>query len=244
MRIVRTIEWSAWILGVALLGLYVAARAGSEHARAAAVAEFEAAHPQGAAASEAVPGELATDEQRYAIDRSLWSPGRAAAYVEAAAAPGTADAILRIPSLALEVPVYPSTSELDLNRGAGHIEGTAPPGPEGHVGIAGHRDGFFRMLERLALDAEMHLDTPAARLRYRVVDIRIVAPEDVHVLAPTVKPTLTLVTCYPFYFLGAAPERYIVRAELVAESPSASPERYASTESPVVSGPTQTRREP
>src|SRR5690606_37126029 len=105
---------------------------------------------------------------------------------------------------------YPGASELNLNRGAAHIEGTAPPGAAGNVGIAAHRDGFFRGLESLHIDAEVLLEVDAQIFRYRVVEIRIVEPTDVHVLAPTEVSSVTLVTCYPFYFAGNAPERYIV----------------------------------
>jgi sortase A len=89
--------------------------------------------------------------------------------------------------------------------------------PAGNVGIAAHRDGFFRKLKDIALEADVYVDLPAGSLRYRVVDISVVAPEDVQVLAPTATPSVTLVTCFPFYFVGDAPQRYIVRAELATE---------------------------
>jgi LPXTG-site transpeptidase (sortase) family protein len=131
---------------------------------------------------------------------------------------------LLIPSIRLEVPIYPGANELNLNRGAAHIDGTAPLGADGNVGIAAHRDGFFRGLESLHIDAEVILEVGAQAMRYRVVDIFIVKPTDVYVLAPTERASVTLVTCYPFYFAGNAPERYIVRAELV-EPTDGSPKR-------------------
>src|SRR5690606_8227506 len=130
---------------------------------------------------------------------SLWSEKRAREYAQAMTRPGRPTAALRIPSIGVEVPVYPGASELNLNRGAAHIDGTAPLGTEGNTGIAAHRDGFFRRLESLHIDADVFLEVDARTLRYRVVEIRIVEPADVHVLSPTEKPSVTLVTCYPFY---------------------------------------------
>ena len=107
------------------------------------------------------------------------------------------------------------TDNLTLNRAVGRIAGTARPGEPGNLGIAGHRDGFFRGLKDLAPGGELELETlDGAQLVYTVRDIWIVQPEDVHVLDPTPEPSLTLVTCFPFYHVGSAPERYIVRAVL------------------------------
>jgi sortase A len=141
----------------------------------------------------------------------LWSEQRVAAF---GANAGPPEGVLTIPSLQLEVPVYSGTSDINLNRGAGHIEGTAPLSDVGNIGIAAHRDGFFRKLKDIAIGDEVALEVRGRTLRYRVVDISIVMPSDVHVIAPTEIPSVTLVTCYPFYFVGAAPQRYIVRAEL------------------------------
>jgi len=99
-----------------------------------------------------------------------------------------------------------------LDRGVGHIEGTATPGAEGNSGIAGHRDGFFRGLKDIAAGDVIELDTLHGRESYRVERTWIVDPEDVSVLDPTTTRALTLVTCYPFYFVGSAPRRFIVRA--------------------------------
>jgi sortase A len=144
------------------------------------------------------------------------------AFEENRQATGVPQAVLRIPLLALEVPVYGDTGELSLNRGAGHIEGTAPLGGKGNAGIAAHRDGFFRKLESMSLGADVLLDVGQHEVRYRVTSIEIVMPTDVHVLADTASPSITLVTCYPFYFLGAAPQRYIVRADVVDPGQGAS----------------------
>ncbi len=124
-------------------------------------------------------------------------------------------AVLRIPSIRLEVPVYAGTSTAVLNRGAGSIEGTAWPGSdEGNIGIAAHRDSFFRPLQDVSPGDQLYIDTVQSTRRYRVTSISVVEPQDVAVLADTRRPSVTLVTCYPFNYLGAAPQRFIVRAEL------------------------------
>jgi sortase A len=126
--------------------------------------------------------------------------------------------VLKIPSIELEVPLLEGSDDLTLNRGAGHIEGTTAPGGIGNVGIAGHRDGFFRGLKDLRLGDTMDLFTERGNYRYVVDEILIVPPENVSVLAPRSKPALTLVTCYPFYFVGSAPLRYIVHASITDSS--------------------------
>jgi sortase A len=150
-----------------------------------------------------------------AVDFGLWSPERAKAYNDSMGQiTGQPLAILRVPNIHLEVPVYNDTDDLTLNRGVGRILGTAQVGGSGNLGIAGHRDGFFRGLKNVAPDEEIDLDWPGGSDTYKVKKIEIVSPEDISVLAPTTEPTLTLVTCFPFYFLGSAPRRYIVTASL------------------------------
>jgi sortase A len=149
-----------------------------------------------------------------AADQSLWSPQRIAAYAAARKAADAPEALLRIPRLALEVPVYGDTSDLNLDRGAGHIPGTAGLVEDGNIGIAAHRDGFFRKLKDVELDMDIFLEHGGRTLRYRIVEISLVTPEEAAVLAPTGRPSVTLVTCYPFYFVGSAPQRFIVRGEL------------------------------
>jgi sortase A len=99
---------------------------------------------------------------------------------------------------------------------AGHILGTALPGDTGNIGIARHRDTFFRALRNIRCNDIITLSTPRGEYRYRVVSTKVVSPSDVAVLDSDGNQILTLVTCYPFYFVGAAPSRFIVRAERVA----------------------------
>lgn len=145
-----------------------------------------------------------------------WSHGRLRAYQDAV--PPAAGAVLgrlEIPSIDLSVMVLQGTDDWTLDRAVGHIEGTSLPGQTGNIGIAGHRDGFFRGLRKLAKSDTIILTTLQGRFQYRIKTIKIVEPSDTKVLSATGTPSLTLVTCYPFYYVGNAPKRFIVTAEIV-----------------------------
>jgi sortase A len=146
-------------------------------------------------------------------DQSLWSPARIEAF-NASLGADTSDVVgvFRIPRLDLEVPIYHGASDLHLDRGIAVIEGTALPGEAGNMGIAGHRDGYFRVLKDIEHGDEVQVSTHDGDHLYRVEKTMIVEPSAVEVLAPTDSPSVTLVTCYPFYFVGHAPQRFIVRA--------------------------------
>lgn len=120
-----------------------------------------------------------------------------------------------IPRLGLSAIVMEGTSPSILRRAIGHISGTALPGQPGNVGISAHRDTFFRPLRKIEPNDIITLTTIAGEYRYRVLSSRVVGPDDVAVLDPGKNETLTLVTCYPFYFVGPAPNRFIVRAQRV-----------------------------
>jgi sortase A len=119
---------------------------------------------------------------------------------------------LEISRLGVRVAVLQGTSSKTLRLGAGHIAGTALLGEGGNIGIAGHRDTFFRALKDIRKNDEIQIQTANGLSLYEVDWARVVAPNDVAVLAPTTGPALTLVTCYPFYFIGPAPERFVVHA--------------------------------
>jgi sortase A len=119
---------------------------------------------------------------------------------------------LDIPRLGVSVAVLQGTSSRILRLGTGHIESTSLPGEGGNSGIAGHRDTFFRALRSIHMDDEIQLQTPTGLFHYEVDWAKVVTPDDISVLAPSTESALTLVTCYPFQFLGAAPKRFIVRA--------------------------------
>ena len=189
------LERASWIVGITLLSMYGGMRLWAEESRANAVEQYRLA---------TVP----------TADQSLWSPQRVAAYAAAQKAGDAPQALLRIPMLTLEVPVYGDSSDFNLDRGAGHIPGTTDLLEAGNIGIAAHRDGFFRKLKDVKLGMDIFIDHGGRTLRYSIVEISVVLPEEAAVLAPTEKPSVTLVTCYPFYFVGSAPKRYIVRGEL------------------------------
>lgn len=117
-----------------------------------------------------------------------------------------------IPRIGVSVAVLQGTTSRTLRVGVGHIKGTALPGNPGNIGIAGHRDTYFRALKDIRKDDEIQLQTAAGIARYKVDWIQITSPSDVGIVAPTTESSLTLVTCYPFYYIGAAPERFIVHA--------------------------------
>ena len=146
-----------------------------------------------------------------------WAPGRVSAYRRAlqAALPAP-EAVLRIPGANMEVPVLEGTSDLVLNRAAGHIAGTSPLGSDGgNIVLAGHRDGFFRRLKNVAVGDRIEIARGGGVDVYRVDRLQVVDRTDTSALRPTRTATLTLVTCYPFFYLGPAPQRYIVRASPV-----------------------------
>lgn len=120
---------------------------------------------------------------------------------------------LDIPRIGVSVMVVEGVEDGNLKRAAGHIPGTALPGEPGNVGIAAHRDTFFRPLRSIQRDDAITLRTLGGAYRYRVVSTNVVRPEDIEVLYPTGRDTLTLVTCFPFDYVGSAPKRFIVRAD-------------------------------
>jgi len=201
-------ERTAWAFGVVCLAtwgaLHVDGIAGARH-------ELERfALLQAAAAP-----------QSSAPDLRLWDPERVSAWRRALNEPAPPPlAVLRIPKIRLEVPVLPGTDDFTLNRAVGHIDDTAPPGTDGNSGIASHRDGFFRGLKDIGPGDAIELETLRGKELYRVERTWIVDPQDVSVLDPTPTRSLTLVTCYPFYYVGPAPQRYIVRA-VRADTPAA-----------------------
>ena len=211
LRIV--IEATAWSAGVALLLVYASARWHFDRASEDGLEQF------------ATTRQLEQQPERanlaplnvVAPDMSAWSAGRIAAHQSEnhSSAP---QAVLRIPAIELEVPVFSGVTESNLNRGAAWIEQTAPLGKSGNTGIASHRDGYFRALRGIAVGDRVELQTMLQTLEYAVDDIRIVRPTETHVLAPTNDGRLTLITCYPFYTLGPAPKRFIVRARAVGDS--------------------------
>ena len=122
---------------------------------------------------------------------------------------------IEISTIGLSAMILEGTDARTLRRAVGHIPGTPLPGQPGNVAITGHRDTFFRPLHNIRKGDEITLTTVSGSYRYRVDSTKVVEPENTEVLADSDDAVLTLVTCYPFYFVGPAPKRFIVRALMI-----------------------------
>jgi LPXTG-site transpeptidase (sortase) family protein len=122
---------------------------------------------------------------------------------------------MEISRLGMSIVILEGTSSRTLRLGVGHIAGTAFPGEPGNIGIAGHRDSYFRALKDIRSGDEISIQTATGLSRYKVDRVQMLEPSDIAVLAPTAIPGITLVTCYPFYFVGPAPQRFVVHAHHV-----------------------------
>jgi sortase A len=162
--------------------------------------------------------------QRAEGHRGRPQPQPAAGTAAKSARAPTADGLIgrvTIQRVLLSVVVVEGVTKTALRRAAGHIPGTALPGEAGNVGVAGHRDTFFRPLKDLRIKDEIRFSTIKGNFKYEVESLTVVDPDDVGVLTPSGGNVLTMVTCYPFYYAGPAPKRWIVRARQV--SPQAAP---------------------
>ncbi len=158
------------------------------------------------------------------IGQAMPEGGPAASAATAPDAPKQASSVmgrLEIPGIGLAVPVMADFDPASLRRGVGHIQGTALPGGLGTLGLAGHRDTFFRPLAHIAKGMDIRVTDASGTYHYRVDGTEIVTPDQVQVLDIRNEPKLTLITCYPFDFIGQAPKRFIVHANLVSLEPDA-----------------------
>ena len=213
----KLIERSLFAVGFSLLAMYAAVRLSNYLDYKAVLQSFEA--------QESRPSLVAESNHRDSMPpEPAQSDGKVNGVVASAkdrpSRSGASLAILQIPKIRLVAPLLEGTDGRTLSRGVGHIAGTAKPGEAGNIGIAGHRDSFFRGLKDIKLGDSIELKTVKGIDRYVVDQIDIVAPSDVAVLKPRTAPSLTLVTCYPFHFIGSAPQRYIVSAFLKDETGS------------------------
>ena len=190
-RWLRAVEIALLIVAVCALGFYAAARVAAMRDQAQLSSELE--RHTGRAVSE--PGGT--------------SPARARQL-----APGSLVGRLEVPRLNISVVAREGADVRTLRRAVGHVPSTAWPGERGNAAFAGHRDSFFRNLRGIRTGDRIIVTTSDGRHEYVVRDTRIVEPTDVAVLDPTPDSTLTLVTCYPFSYIGPAPQRFIVRAAL------------------------------
>ncbi len=209
MKVLSKIERLLLILGLLLVAVFGAAEAYRLILSRAELRRFQDLQKERSVEANGTVRSATTQN----VDFNLWSPDRVVAYersLQQYFAPPLA--VLRIGKVHLEVPVLEGTDDLVLNRGVGHIAGTVRPGENGNIGIAGHRDGFFRVLKDIGPGDVIELVTPRHTDTYVVDQILLVNPQDVSVLQPRSVSTITLVTCFPFYYVGSAPERYIVQA--------------------------------
>ena len=129
-----------------------------------------------------------------------------------AAQPGEPLGRIEIPRIGLSVIIVEGVEESELLLGVGHVPGTSRSPQRGNIVLAGHRDTFFRPLKAIAENDRIELETVEGKYSYIVQSVSVTDPADTDSLRPTVQPQLTLITCYPFSFVGSAPERLIVRA--------------------------------
>jgi sortase A len=196
-RLLKLAEYALTIVGVLALGYWLAvfleakfyqAREARDFARELRLKEEHKAAPMDSIASVAPPDKLPPDQ--HGVVGSL-----------------------EIPRIGVSVMVVEGVDGSDLKRAVGHIPGTALPWESGNVGLAGHRDTFFRPLRLIQRDDTITVSTLQGAYRYRVESTSVVRPQDIQVLYPTGRDSLTLVTCFPFEYVGSAPKRFIVRAE-------------------------------
>ncbi len=209
-RSLKKIERLLLLVGLALLSVYAMSEMHRLVVSRAALVSFRAIQRTTAAGDKHGVGSRQTDS---AVDFRLWSAERIEAYLESLTKNFEPPlGVLRIERLRIETPIFNGTDELTLNRGAGRIIGTGVPGKGGNIGISAHRDGFFRSLKDVRLGDSIVLELAGGVTETYVVDeIQVVTPENVEVLKPRAAPSVTLVTCYPFYFIGSAPKRFIVQ---------------------------------
>jgi sortase A len=221
----RSGEMLSYFTGVLLTGFFVVQLAQGEVQRQDGIANFEqmaqADLQAGAVApaqEEALDGEAAIQQSLSALgepDTSLWNAGRVTDYQASLKADlPPVLGVLEVPSVGLKVPVYSTNTELVMDRGAGVIDGMAYPHEPGNIGISGHRDGYFRVLKDVQVGDPIILQSLEGPKHFRINATRIVPIKDKTLLRDTDEQTVTLVTCYPFYFVGHAPKRFIVTASL------------------------------
>ncbi len=231
-KALRLLEWTFWVLGFLLVGSYIfiyvdrtAYQAYEEWAfdrklkhEPAPVIGFllhslKFGHAKQAPAPTPPPPKSQDSAEKFArppLPRTVLRPGSVIGRME-------------IARLGMRVMVLESTDHKTLRLAAGHIEGTALPGEKGNVGIAGHRDTFFRPLRSIRKDDVIELTTLHGCYRYVVEETQVVTPDDTYVLENNGVDALTLVTCFPFNYVGSAPKRFVVYArEITPQSPQGS----------------------
>jgi LPXTG-site transpeptidase (sortase) family protein len=214
-RLFKAGELLSYAAGVSLTGFFLVQIAQGEVERRSGIEQFEQLASIDFSDPDAAADAPAFEDTTGEPDTTLWAPGRITDYQASLKADlPPIIGILEVPSVGLEVPVYPTDSEMAMDRGAGVIDGMAYPHEPGNIGIAGHRDGYFRVLKDVKVGDTLKLQTFEGPKSFTIDNVQIVEITDTHLLQDTNDQTVTLVTCYPFYFVGHAPQRYIVTASL------------------------------
>ncbi len=219
LLIVRTGEVISYVAGTLFVGFFVVQLAQGEIQRRNDISDFPKTPQATSTVTISPPAANISDSAALAHvgspDTTLWAPGRITDY-EASLQTEVPQVlgVLSIPSVGLKVPVYPSDSDLLMDRGSGVIDGMAYPHEQGNIGIAGHRDGYFRALKDVQPGDKIVLQTLEGPKNFVINATRVVEIDDLALLQDTEEQSVTLVTCYPFYFVGHAPQRFIVTASL------------------------------
>lgn len=195
----RALEIALLVIGIAALTLYGLLELDQVRGQADLRKQFETAETSLLPAE--LPGEAPQDERE----------------TQPPAFRGKALGRLTAERIGLDVMIAEGIDYKTLRRAAGRIPGTARLDSEGNVGIAAHRDTFFRPLRKIETGDVVEMETYQGRYRYRVDWTAVVKPSDVQFLKASSTPELTLVTCFPFYYVGPAPQRFIVRATRVGD---------------------------
>ena len=211
---IRTVEVLSYSTGLILTGFFAVQLAQGEVERQGAINAFED-QAMLVAEDTSTPVNDPSFEDSGQPDMSLWAPGRIVDYQNSLGAElPPVMGVLEVPSVDLEVPIYQTASDLVMDRAAGVIDGMAYPHEGGNIGISGHRDGYFRSLKDVQVGDTIVLQTLEGEKRFKIDATTIVEKTDTTLLKDTRDQTVTLVTCYPFYFVGHAPQRFIVTASL------------------------------
>ncbi|WP_159437708.1 class D sortase [Ferrimonas marina] len=231
-RLGRWLEWVCWGIGSAAMLAFLLSRLHAQVGASEGIAEFEQMRQALAATAVAEQSEAqqgvdavsepvasAAEDETPALavpepDQSLWSAGRKTHYQQALEQGSDSPmALLTIERIDLTVAVFEGVEERILNKGVGRVPTRGQWDGTHNLSLAAHRDSFFRRLGELELGDRIQLATVTGEShQFEISDVLIVEPKDVHVMAPMEVPSITLITCYPFYYVGHAPQRYIVQA--------------------------------
>jgi sortase A len=153
------------------------------------------------------------EARRFQAERAAEFAEAAMSYAPVNVRAGGLVGMLDVPRLGLTTPVIEGDDDATLKRAVGHLPDTPFPWENGNSALAGHRDGLFRPLKDIKVGDEIAFRTSREVIRFRVTDTAIVRPDDLSVLEKRARPALTLITCYPFYYVGNAPKRFVIHAE-------------------------------